>query len=88
VLEGPRGALRRLCAALGVPFREEMLSWPAGRRDSDGVWAPAWYAAVERSTGFAAPDRPDNAPLTDDLKRIADQARPHYEALSRHRLSA
>jgi hypothetical protein len=87
VLAGPRAVLGRLCAALGVPFREEMLSWPAGRRASDGVWAPAWYAAVERSTGFAAPERPHAPPLTDALRRIAEAARPHYEALARHRIA-
>jgi hypothetical protein len=87
VLADPRGVLVALCAALDIPFREEMLAWPAGRRDTDGVWAPAWYAAVERSTGFAAPERAEAAPLTDDLRKIADQARPHYEALARYRLS-
>ena len=87
VLADPRGALGRLCEALAVPFREEMLSWPAGARASDGVWAPAWYAAVERSTGFAAPARDTSPRLPDHLRRIADQARPHYEALARHRLA-
>jgi hypothetical protein len=86
VLADPRGLLEALCAALAIPFDDAMLSWPAGRRDGDGVWAPAWYEAVERSTGFEAPGRAAAAPLTDDLKRIADQARPHYEALARHRL--
>ena len=88
VLADPRRTLSALCAALGIPFREEMLAWPAGPRDSDGVWAPAWYEAVERSTGFAAPDRKMAAALTDDLKRIADQARPHYEALARWKIGA
>jgi hypothetical protein len=88
VLADPRGVLTQLCAALGVPFRREMLGWPAGRRASDGVWAPAWYEAVERSTGFAAPDRAVARPrLTDALQRIADQARPHYEALARYSLT-
>ena len=57
VLADPRGVLIALCAACGVPFDGAMLSWAPGRRASDGVWAPAWYDAVERSTGFAAPRR-------------------------------
>jgi hypothetical protein len=87
VLADPRGTLGVLCEALGIGFSEAMLSWPAGSRDSDGVWAPAWYAAVERSTGFAPP-RPSAEPLPDDLARIADAARPHYEALARWKISA
>jgi hypothetical protein len=85
VLEGPRPALEALCAALEVPFDAAMLGWPAGRRATDGVWAPVWYEAVERSTGFA---RPAERPLDLDrhLQSIADQARPIYERLSRHRL--
>lgn len=88
VLADPRRMLGALCAALDVPFSEEMLSWPAGARASDGVWAPAWYEAVERSTGFAAPDRKAGPSLTDELRRIADQARPDYEAMARHRIVA
>ena len=53
VLERPKGLLRALCLALGVPFTERMLSWEPGRRDTDGVWAKHWYASVEASTGFA-----------------------------------
>ena len=87
VLADPQRVLGALCAALDIPFRDEMLAWPAGRRASDGVWGPAWYAAVARSTGFEAPERAKAAPLTDDLKRIADPARPHYEALARFKLS-
>jgi hypothetical protein len=86
VLADPRGMLGALCMALDVPYTDKMLSWPAGRRASDGIWAPAWYEAVERSTGFEAPRREAAEPLSDDLKRIADQARPHYEALARWKL--
>jgi len=53
---------------------------------SVGVWAPAWYDAVERSTGFEAPTWAEPRPLSADLQRIADEARPHYEALARYRL--
>jgi hypothetical protein len=87
VLADPRATLSALCAALGIPFPETMLSWPAGRRATDGVWAPVWYGAVERSTGFSPP-RPSTAfeSLRDDLKSIAEAARPHYERLRQFRL--
>jgi hypothetical protein len=87
VLADPRGALSALCAALDIPFREEMLSWPAGRRPSDGVWAPVWYDAVERSTGFSPP-RPEAGidDLPDAFRPLAEAARPHYERLARFRL--
>jgi hypothetical protein len=63
VLAAPEAALRALCSALGVPFSASMLSWPAGPRLSDGVWAPHWYDSVWRSTGFVpVPSRPAARP--------------------------
>ncbi|MBI1197664.1 MAG: HAD family hydrolase [Phenylobacterium sp.] len=88
VLADPAGMLKALCAALDIPFTEKMLAWPPGPRASDGVWAPAWYDSVERSTGFETPQRRAYPPLPDALKRIAEAARPHYEALAAHRLAA
>jgi hypothetical protein len=89
VLADPRGALIALCAALGAPFDEAMLSWPAGRRLHDGVWAPAWYDAVEKSTSFGPLQREARfEDLPDRLKPIAEAARPYYERLARHRLLA
>jgi len=89
VLADPRGVLTALCEAIGIPFEETMLSWPAGRRDSDGVWAAHWYAAVEKSTGFAPPPTAVSYDALDDkLKAIADAARPYYERLAKHRLVA
>jgi hypothetical protein len=55
VLSDPRAALGRICAHAGIPFLDAMLHWPPGRRETDGVWAPHWYAAVEASTGFEPP---------------------------------
>lgn len=87
VLADPRGALSGLCQALDIAFSEKMLAWPAGRRASDGVWAPAWYDAVERSTGFAPPARfVGFDDLPDALKPIADAARPYYERMARYAL--
>ncbi len=81
----PEGMLRKLCAALNIPFTRKMLHWPAGGNDADGVWAPHWYAAVHRSTGFAGAE----GPLPDLGGSYADlsaQAMPFYEKLAEHRL--
>ncbi len=87
VLANPHAALGALCAALDIPFSERMLAWPAGRRPTDGVWAPAWYDAVERSTGFEAPRRmAAMADLDGATRKIAEAARPYYQRLAAHRL--
>src|SRR5262249_16016055 len=43
VLEDPDRSLRSLCHSIGVEFDKAMLSWPAGLRDTDGIWAKHWY---------------------------------------------
>jgi hypothetical protein len=86
VLANPPRMLERLCEALGIPYTNAMLSWPPGRRDTDGVWAPAWYESVERTTGFAAPAAEAAIRLPDALRRIADLAQPHYAVMAAHRL--
>ncbi len=84
VLRDPGGTLRALCDSLGIWFSDCMLHWPHGRRATDGAWAPAWYDAVERSTGFAEPR--SYPPLDARLAAIADQVRPHYELLAQYKL--
>ncbi len=84
-LENPEAMLRALCDRLGVGFTPRMLSWPAGARDSDGVWGRYWYDSVWRSTGFA-PYRQKNHDLSAENAAIAAAARPYYAALHAHRL--
>ena len=85
VLADPEGTLQRLCAALGIAWDAGMLSWPAGQRDTDGVWAPHWYGRVLASTGFEGHEGP--LPVLDgEAARVRDACRPHYEAMAAHRL--
>lgn len=84
-LRAPEAYLRWLCDWLGIPFTVRMLSWPAGPRPSDGVWAPHWYARVWASTGFE-PWRPRGTSLSDHDAAVAEACRPAYEALHARRL--
>jgi hypothetical protein len=84
-LRAPEAYLRWLCSYAGVDFTDEMLSWPAGPRPSDGVWAPFWYDAVLRSTGFE-PHRPRRIELTAEGEEVVALTRPAYERLYDARL--
>lgn len=88
-LRNPEAVLRAFCTRVGIPFSSEMLHWPAGRRESDGVWAPHWYAAVEASTGFQAVSE---APLSEikvpaGCERMCEQAEEIYARLFAHALA-
>ncbi len=85
VLENPRGTLERLCRAPGIEFTEAMLSWPAGPRPTDGVWAKHWYGEVEKSTSFQ-PYRPRNEPVPPRLTGLLEECRDLYRTLHVHRL--
>ncbi|GAB3104018.1 sulfotransferase-like domain-containing protein [Lysobacter terrae] len=84
-LRAPEAHLCALCDWLGIAFSPRMLNWPKGPRDSDGVWAPYWYAHVWDSTGFEAPQARE-VTLSGDAARVADECREAYEHLHRLRL--
>ena len=85
VQEKPARTLRRLCDAVGAEFTEAMLSWPPGRRETDGIWAKHWYAEVEKSTGFQPP-RPHVTDVPEQMRSIYEQCLTVYERLWQYRL--
>jgi hypothetical protein len=65
-----------------MDFVPGMLTWAAGPRREDGVWAKYWYQAVHESTGFSA-----YVPKTDfppEHAELLEQCRPFYEKLAAH----
>jgi hypothetical protein len=84
-LRDPEGHLRWLCDWLGLDFTDRMLTWPPGPRASDGVWAPHWYDAVNRSTGFE-PWHPRTVELNEHDAAVADACLPAYELLHSRRV--
>jgi hypothetical protein len=82
-LQDPEAGLRKLCKSLAIPFSDKMLSWPKGRRATDGIWAEHWYGEVEKSTGFQPYKAPDIT-LTAEQKAIAEEADIYYRLLLTH----
>ena len=81
----PEGMLRAVCDRIGLPWDAAMLSWPAGPKEADGVWAPVWYDAVHASTGFAGPEG-ELPELTGEMAELADAAMPYYDRLAKAKL--
>lgn len=82
VLKDPKGRLRSLCSHLGIPFDENMLSWTAGSRPEDGVWAKYWYDSVHRSTGFQ-PYQPKTEALPQHLSELWEECEQIYRQLKK-----
>jgi len=81
LLQDPRRVLGALCDRLGVAFDEAMLSWPAGPKPEDGIWAKHWYTdGVHDSTGWA-PYVAKDVELLPAVAPVLDEAMPLYERL-------
>jgi hypothetical protein len=87
LLLDPPAVLRRACVDLGIPFDDAMLSWPAGPKPEDGVWAKHWYHNVRASTGFA-PYTPPEDPFPPRLEPLLKESQPLYERLQAYAIAA
>ena len=80
LLESPESILPKLCDRVGIEFEDSMLSWEAGPKNDEGVWAPHWYHNAHRSTGFV-----DYKPKTEEfpkrLQPLLDECQELYDDL-------
>jgi len=87
VLEHPEKILKKLCKILKIKFSRNMLDWPSGKRDTDGIWAPHWYSEVEKTTSFQ-PYSYQNTKLDPNFKYIYDKCMVDYEVLFDQRIKS
>lgn len=85
LLKDPAEVLGCVCERLGLVFDPTVLSWAAGSKPEDGVWAPYWYESVHASTGFG-PSAPSTRSLPDHVKPVLERAMPLYERLAAYAL--
>jgi hypothetical protein len=86
LLLDPGVILEKLCVHLKIPYTEEMLSWPAGPRPEDGIWAPHWYHALHKSTGFSP--YVEKADFPEELEPLLAECKPWYDHLCEHAIRA
>ena len=85
IRQDPENMLKKLCAAIYLPFDPAMLSWSAGPRADDGIWAAHWYNAVHKSTGFAGAEG-ELPILTGRDVNLLENALPYYEKMAAHKI--
>ena len=85
IRQDPETMLKKLCLSINLPFDPAMLSWPAGPRADDGIWAAHWYNTVHKSTGFAGAEGP-LPNLTGRDRNLLENALPYYEKLAAHKI--
>jgi hypothetical protein len=83
----PAATMGAYCAAVGLPFLPEALTWEPGDRPE---WRRTgrWHTDVSASSGFEPPRRTyvDTVESSDHLARLAAHHRPFYEELLTQRL--
>ena len=88
LLRSAETGMQAYCQAVGIPFLTEALSWekssqnPTWNTDEHG-----FHDALKNSTGLQAQKR-DYPPLesSDDMLRLYQASKPHYDALFAQRL--
>lgn len=83
----PQQMLQKICAEIGLSYTSDMLRWPIGGRTEDGAWAPHWYGAVHKSTGFAGPEG-ELPVLPKNLELLCSAVLPAFKALQCNALKA
>ncbi|MEO9469218.1 HAD family hydrolase [Parasphingorhabdus sp.] len=80
IARNPDQSLQKLCKALGISWDPAMLSWPTGRRNTDGIWGNHWYNRVIKTTGFGIPEK-SGQELNKAEQIVAEQCKPYYNKL-------
>jgi hypothetical protein len=89
----PEATMAAYCAAVGLPFIPQALTWEPGERPE---WrrSARWHSDVSASSGFEPPERgergerayPHTVRNSPDLARFAAHHQPFYERLYAQRL--
>ena len=86
ILENPKLMLELLCNLLDIPFSDQMLQWPKGTRDSDGIWGEYWYKNVVQTTSFKKPLN-QTEKMSDRLANLLEECMSYYKQMEKYKIS-
>ena len=86
ILKNPKLMLSQLCDLLDIPFSNQMLQWPKGKRDSDGLWGEYWYKNVVQTTSFKKPLN-QNEKLSDRFANLLEECMSYYKQMEKYKIS-
>jgi hypothetical protein len=80
--ENPVGVLAAYCDRVGIPFREDSLSWAPGEVSKWKSWE-GWHDAAQQSAGIE-PARRRDPELPGELLDVYERCLPYYYQLAAH----
>ena len=85
ILKNPKLMLEKLCHLLEIPFLNQMLEWPKGTRESDGIWGKYWYKNVVKTTSFSKPVQAEEK-FPDNYKILLDECMNYYNEIEKYKV--
>jgi len=83
ILKTPNNTIRKLCKNLNIRFSKKMLSWPKGKRNSDGIWSKVWYKNVKLSNTFSK-YKNENIYVPKKYKKIYEESLKYYNEMNQY----
>ena len=62
-----------------------MISWPEGKRETDGIWESHWYQNVQQSTGFT-PYHEKDITISNLYENLLSECMDIYQELNKSKI--
>ena len=86
ILKNPKLMLSQLCDLLEIPFSNQMLEWPEGTRDTDGIWSKYWYQNVVKTTSFSQPKN-NKEELPNQFTEVLEECMYYYQKMEKYKIN-
>ena len=83
ILQNPNETIKKLCKLLKIRFSKKMLTWPKGKRLSDGIWSKVWYKNVELSNTFSKYKK-EKIYVPKKYKKIYEESLKYYNEMNQY----